>query len=120
MCWGGEQPSASSTSVSVPNLCPTSCPPPHHPDPLPRPQEHLSCRRLQKSGCSGSPGLPVPSGTMASSPTFFVFLFVCFFWGGGGRKGVGELHLSVWVLGNKTLQKALRSAASTSRWGYVG
>lgn len=28
VCWGGEQPSASSTSVSVPNLCPTSCPPP--------------------------------------------------------------------------------------------
>lgn len=53
-------------------------------------------------------------------PNFLCFPLCLFFFGGGGRKGVGELHLSVWVLGNKTLQKALRSAASTSRWGYVG
>lgn len=94
MCWG-----VSTALPAVPRCqCQTVRPhisppaPPHQSDSVhrsgpPEPQEHLSCRRLQKLGCWGSPGLPVHSSALASSPTFLFSSLFFWEWGeeGGGR-----------------------------------
>lgn len=139
---GGEHPPASSTAVSLlrrgtrrlvlPPARPQQRTGPTGPQEL---GEHLSCWRLHLGGAwepsarAVSPPHPLPpspalrhSGTAARSLIFFFFLFISFFLllGGCGEEGGGELHLSTWVLGNKTLQKAVSGAAGTSPRGGVG